>query len=97
MEQIRRYRPDVVVSHDVNGEYGHGAHRVCADVALYCVQNCMRLDVESESAAEYGLWTVQKLYLHLYGDDPLELDWNRSPRSAGVQACRRRRMLMRCM
>ena len=36
----------------------------------------MRLDVESESAAEYGLWTVQKLYLHLYGDDPLELDWN---------------------
>lgn len=76
MEQIRRYRPDVVVSHDVNGEYGHGAHRVCADVALYCVQNCMRLDVESESAAEYGLWTVQKLYLHLYGDDPLELDWN---------------------
>lgn len=76
MEQIRHYRPDVVVSHDVNGEYGHGAHRVCADVALYCVQNCMRLDVESESAAEYGLWTVQKLYLHLYGDDPLELDWN---------------------
>lgn len=76
MEQIRHYRPDVVVSHDVNGEYGHGAHRVCADVALYCVQNCMRLDVESESAVAYGLWTVQKLYLHLYGDDPLELDWN---------------------
>lgn len=76
MEQIRRYRPDVVVSHDVEGEYGHGAHRVCADVALYCVQNCMRVDAESDSAAKYGLWTVQKLYLHLYGDDPLRLDWN---------------------
>lgn len=76
MEQIRRFRPDVVVSHDVEGEYGHGAHRVCADVALYCVQNCMRPDVESDSAAKYGLWTVQKLYLHLYGDEPLELDWN---------------------
>lgn len=89
MEQIRRYRPDVVVSHDVNGEYGHGAHRVCADVALYCVQNCMRLDVESESAAEYGLWTVQKLYLHLYGDDPLDaaLLARRAYRPAGGAGC----------
>ncbi len=76
MEQIRHYKPDVMVTHDVKGEYGHGAHRVCADVALYCVENSMRLDVESSSATEYGLWTVQKLYLHLYGDDPLVMDWN---------------------
>lgn len=26
VEMLRRFRPDVVVGHDVNGEYGHGQH-----------------------------------------------------------------------
>lgn len=76
MRLIRRYRPDVMVTHDQNGEYGHGAHRVCADVALYCAQNSLDPSVCPESAEEYGLWGLQKLYLHLWGDDPLAMDWN---------------------
>lgn len=76
MELVRRYRPDVMVTHDVNGEYGHGAHRVCADVALYCAQNGSDPSVCPESAVEYGVWEPQKLYLHLYGDDPLVMNWN---------------------
>ena len=30
VEQIRRFRPEMVVGHDLNGEYGHGAHRLNA-------------------------------------------------------------------
>ena len=30
-ETYRACRPDVVVTQDVNGEYGHGAHRAAAD------------------------------------------------------------------
>ena len=32
-EVYRACRPDVVVTQDVNGEYGHGAHRAAADAA----------------------------------------------------------------
>lgn len=76
MELIRRYRPDVLVTHDINGEYGHGAHRVCADVALFCAQNSRDASVCPESAEAYGVWELKKLYLHLYGESPLALDWN---------------------
>jgi len=31
---LRTYQPDVVVTHDIRGEYGHGAHRVCADAMI---------------------------------------------------------------
>ena len=34
VELFRRYRPDVVVTHDIHGEYGHGVHKVCADAVL---------------------------------------------------------------
>ena len=57
---IGRYRPEVIVSHDVNGEYGHGAHQVCADALLSVVPGT----------------DVQKLYLHLYAENPIEMDWD---------------------
>lgn len=60
-----RYRPEVVVSHDVKGEYGHGAHRVAADAAMACV----------ELAAD--TWQVKKLYLHLYAENEILMDWQR--------------------
>ena len=28
-ELLRKYKPEVVITHDVNGEYGHGAHKLC--------------------------------------------------------------------
>lgn len=28
VQQLRRFKPEVVVGHDVNGEYGHGVHHV---------------------------------------------------------------------
>ena len=73
---LRRYKPEVVITHDVNGEYGHGAHRLCADVAKTCVEGAAREDFLPELAQQYGVWQVKKLYLHLYEENPIIMDWN---------------------
>lgn len=76
VELLRQYKPEVVVTHDVNGEYGHGIHRVCADVMLHCIPAAAEAANYSESAQQYGAWQVKKLYLHMYNQNPIEMDWD---------------------
>lgn len=73
VDLIREYKPVVVISHDSLGEYGHGAHCVASDCALLAVSSAAKED-QSESAAQYGLWQVQRLFLHRYGEDLVVLD-----------------------
>ncbi|MHC1786285.1 MAG: PIG-L family deacetylase [Christensenellales bacterium] len=79
-EIYRRFKPKVVVSHDINGEYGHGMHRLCADIAQKGIALAADPAKYPESAALYGTHQVQKLYLHLYSksdqDISLEMDWD---------------------
>ena len=74
---IRRFQPEVIVSHDLNGEYGHGAHRATA----HCLFNAVPLAADAaefpDSAAKYGAWQAQKLYLHLYPENQITMDWNK--------------------
>lgn len=74
-ELIRRTRPSVVVSHDTGGEYGHGAHKLCAFAIGEAVKNGGDSDFRTESAELYGAWSVQKLYLHLDGE--IVMDWEK--------------------
>ena len=74
--QIRRYRPEVLLTHDVDGEYGHGAHKLCADAAQYCVAHAAERSFQPDSYKEYGVWQVRKLYLHLYPENEVVMDWN---------------------
>lgn len=72
-ELYRTYQPEVVLTHDVNGEYGHGAHRVCADAA----QKCVEYAADGEKWPEIGAsWQVKKLYLHMYAENAIEMDWD---------------------
>lgn len=75
-ELLRRYKPDVLLTHDVNGEYGHGAHRVCADAAQRCVSYAADASKYADSANQYGVWQVKKLYIHLYNEGQIEMDWD---------------------
>lgn len=75
VELYRKYKPDVVVTHDLNGEYGHGAHMVCAHGARYCLDLSADAEKFPESAELYGLWDVPKLYLHLYKENQILMDW----------------------
>ena len=73
---LRQYKPEVVVTHDVNGEYGHGAHRVCADAIQHCVATAADAGKYSDTANLYGTWQVKKVYLHLYKENAIEMDWD---------------------
>ena len=78
---IRRFQPDVLLTHDIKGEYGHGAHRVCADAAMNCLKLAANPKKYAPSAKEYGVWDVPKCYIHLYDQNVVDMDW-RQPLSA---------------
>ena len=73
---IRRFKPEVLLTHDINGEYGHGAHRVCADAVMNCLKLAANAKKYPQSAKEYGVWDVPKCYLHLYSENVVDMDWN---------------------
>jgi LmbE family N-acetylglucosaminyl deacetylase len=76
VEQFRRFRPEVVVTHDVKGEYVHGAHLLTAWAVQQAVAAAADPAQYPESAQRYGAWQVQKCYLHLYRENPIVMDWN---------------------
>lgn len=73
----RRYRPEVVVTHDVNGEYGHAVHRAAADAAQRCVALAADAGYQEKRLAYTEPWQVKKLYLHLYEENALRMDWRK--------------------
>lgn len=75
-EQIRRFKPKVVVGHDFNGEYDNGQHMVYADVLAAAVEITMDPEQFPESAETYGTWDVPKAYFHLYKENPVVMDWD---------------------
>jgi len=74
VEQIRRFRPQVVVGHDFKGEYGHGMHQVYADLVSQAVFITNDPNYFPESAEKYGLWDVPKTYFHVYPENSVELE-----------------------
>lgn len=71
---IRHTRPDVAVTHDLEGEYGHGAHIAVAHAMAEAVRLAADPQVDPESAEQYGIWQVKKLYIHLYPEHRVTLD-----------------------
>jgi len=78
VEQIRRFQPEVIVTHDLNGEYGHGAHMATATLMVNAVPQAADETAFPDSAAVYGAWQTQKLYLHLYPENRITMNWNKS-------------------
>ena len=85
---IRKYKPDVVIGHDLNGEFGHFNHILTADATLNGVLLAGDETACPESAAEWGVWEVPKYYIHLWKPEnrinvdfktPLESLMNLSP------------------
>ncbi|MDL2253714.1 PIG-L family deacetylase [Ruminococcaceae bacterium OttesenSCG-928-I18] len=76
VETIRRFKPDVIVGHDIDGEYGHGVHILNATTLLEALELAPDRSAFPESAETYGSWDVPKTYLHLWGENTLTMDWN---------------------
>ncbi len=65
-EQFRRYRPEVVVTHDLSGEYGHYNHMATAWAVTQA--HLMAADPTADAPNLTGLapWQIKKLYVHKY-------------------------------
>ncbi|MBQ8653441.1 MAG: phosphodiester glycosidase family protein [Clostridia bacterium] len=83
VELYRKYKPEVVVTHDLNGEYGHGQHQVVADTAAAAIELAASEGEYLDSYMEYGAWSVKKLYHHLYPENQITFDWNVPLQSMG--------------
>ncbi len=79
VDVIQKTRPQVIVTHDVNGEYGHGQHAMVADA----VQQAYDKAAEGENG-----WQAQKLYLHLGKENQITVDWDVPLPSYGGQTGR---------
>lgn len=80
VELLRRFTPEVVLAHDINGEYGHGAHKLNARTLLAA------LDAAADPAQypdiPYEPWQVQKAYLHLWPENTITMEWGQMPLEA---------------
>lgn len=82
-ECIRRFKPLVVVSHDLDGEYGHGTHVYAAAALTEAITLASDETQFPDSAAAYGTWSVEKTYLHLYPENQITMDWDTPLESLG--------------
>lgn len=64
---INSLRPNIIVGHDLNGEYGHGAHMLNASVLTKSVQT---------AAETQNGWDTPKTYLHLYSENTITADYS---------------------
>lgn len=74
VEKIRRYKPDVCVSQDVRGEYGHFHHLGLVRLVQKALEVSADENVCVESAKKYGTHDVPKTYLHLFKENRIKLD-----------------------
>lgn len=72
---FRITHPQVIVTHDVNGEYGHGQHRLASAAVCNAVEAAANPEYDPGSASAYGVWNTPKLYLHLATDNQIKLNF----------------------
>ncbi len=71
---IRRFKPEVILSHDFAGEYGHGAHMLLSDVLKEAIISSNDPKIDPASASLYGTHDPLKTYIHLYKTNKIILD-----------------------
>ncbi len=83
--RIRRYQPEVILTHDLDGEYGHNQHKITANAMKMAIEAAADPAQYPDSYAKYGAWQVKKLYLHLYSENVIDFDWDAAYPELGGQ------------
>ena len=73
--RIRRYKPEVIVTHDLDGEYGHNQHKITSRLMQDAIDAAADAARFPDTVAQYGAWQVKKLYIHLYGENQVSMPW----------------------
>lgn len=76
VDLYRKYKPEVVVTQDTKGEYGHPQHIMVAEAARKAIELAATEGEMLDSYMEYGTWQVKKLYLHLFKENQITFDWS---------------------
>ncbi|MBE7057091.1 MAG: hypothetical protein E7388_06625 [Ruminococcaceae bacterium] len=69
VEMLERFKPQVIIAHDTEGEYHHGAH----------MANTWSL----QKALEMSAWKVPKTYIHLWSENKITMNWDQPLSSFG--------------
>ena len=77
IENIRKFKPTIIIGHDENGEYGHGVHMLNTDLIKETIHLSADASIHPESAEKYGTHTPTKTYFHLYSENKILLDVNK--------------------
>lgn len=87
-EIIRRYRPEVIITHDFNGEYGHDNHKATALVVSEAYYVAADPSATATNLVGLAPWQARKLYVHLYKTNQLfHTEWETPrPEFAGKSA-----------
>ena len=72
---IREKRPEVLVTQDRKGEYGHVQHRAMVSACTQAVR--LAADPKEKKLSDLPVWEVRKYYIHLYPEGPVVLDFER--------------------
>lgn len=83
VELIRKRKPQIIVTHDIKGEYGHGAHIYTSSLVREAVKLAADASSYPESAEIYGAWETKKLYIHLYKKNSIRLNYAKTLESFG--------------
>lgn len=76
VREIRIRHPEVIVTHDEEGENYHNSHKVTARALEEAVVKAADPAYDPESAELYGAWQVSKLYSHLYKNNQISLNYD---------------------
>ncbi len=73
-ELLRKFKPQIVITHDENGEYGHGAHMLASHAMRDAVEAAPDSTKFPSSANKYGTWEVKKVYIHLLEQNGIDFE-----------------------
>ena len=73
---LRRFKPEVLIGHDINGEYGHSVHMLNTAMMMESVLLANDPEYMPEDVEKYGVWNLPKWYIHLYEENRLTFMWD---------------------
>ena len=84
---LRRFKPEVVVVQDINGEYGHGAHMLGAWVMQQAIEwaadpawragETAAAGSYLEAAQKLPAFRTSKVYMHLWKENAVHMNWDK--------------------
>lgn len=76
-EYLLKYKPQVIVTHDEEGEYGHGQHILTVECIKDAIINAADSAYVSENFPTEETYNVPKCYLHLYKKNKVVIPWDK--------------------